>query len=122
MAGTTPAHRGAAQPVQRIVLFAFKPEVGEEQRQRVIAGQAALQGVIPGLLGMTIGPNVSDNRNEYSHAWAMLFDSEQSLAGYMVHPAHRAQIQRAAPYRKHLVAANFLVTAYEPVAHEGAAA
>jgi hypothetical protein len=68
--------------------FRFKPEVTEEQKQRVLHGVRGLQGQIPGLLETSAGFNFSPRSQGYGFGGAMKFADETALAAYTSHPVH----------------------------------
>jgi hypothetical protein len=74
-----------------IHLFAFrwKPEVTDEQKERVIAEIRNLQGKIPGLLETWVGKNISPRGQGYELGGAMKFADKASLDAYGPHPIHQ---------------------------------
>lgn len=79
--------------VKHIILWQLKDELSEEEKKQVKAdikaGLEGLAGQIPGLLDI----KVQIEGLASSNADLMLdssFDSEESLKGYAVHPAHVA--------------------------------
>ena len=77
--------------VKHIILWQLKDELSEEEKKQVKAdikaGLEGLAGQIPGLLDI----KVQIEGLASSNADLMLdssFDSEESLKGYAVHPAH----------------------------------
>ena len=80
--------------VKHIILWKLKSELTEtekaEKAQAIKRGLESLKGQIPGLLDIHVQ---ADGRLASSNADIMLdatLDSEQSLQGYAVHPAHVA--------------------------------
>ena len=74
-----------------IHMFAFrwKPDVSEEQKERVISGILGLQGVIPGLLETSAGRNISPRGQGYELGGVMKFADQAALDSYGGHPAHQ---------------------------------
>lgn len=74
-----------------IHMFAFrwKPNVTDEQKQRVIAEIRKLQGQIPGLVETLIGVNTSPRGQGYELGGVMKFSDKASLDAYSPHPVHQ---------------------------------
>ena len=58
----------------------------------VMSALRALQGVIPGLLTFSGGPNSSQEglSQGFTHAFSMVFESAAARDAYLPHPAHEA--------------------------------
>jgi hypothetical protein len=69
--------------------FRWKPNVTDEQRQRVIASIRSLQGRIPGLEGTWVGANFSPRSHGYELGGVMKFADRAALDAYARHPAHQ---------------------------------
>lgn len=78
--------------IRHIVLLRFRPEVGTDERNAIYHGLAGLKAVVPGLLAMSYGPNVSPEGKDrgFSDGFIMDFVDEAARDAYLVHPAHRA--------------------------------
>ena len=78
--------------IRHIVLLRFRPDVTADQRNVIYADLASLRSVIPGMLGVSYGPNVSTEGKDkgYAEAFAMDFVDEAARDAYLVHPDHKA--------------------------------
>ncbi len=90
--------------VKHVILWTLKDELNEEEKkeraQKIKAGLEGLKGVVPGLVDI----RVETGRLASSNADLMLdslFESEEALKGYSVHPAHVAVANaEVRPYTK----------------------
>jgi len=69
--------------------FRWKPDVTQEQKDRVISEIRGLQGQIPGLLETAVGVNISPRGQGYELGGVMKFADKASLDSYGAHPAHQ---------------------------------
>ena len=69
--------------------FRFKAGVTENQKTRVLAAIANLQGQIPGLLETQVGKNVSPRAAGYELGGIMKFPDEAAFESYNSHPVHQ---------------------------------
>ena len=72
-----------------VFAFRWKPEVNEEQKQRVMIEIRNLQGQIPGLLETRVGKNFSPRGQGYELGGVMKSADRASLDGYGPHPVHQ---------------------------------
>ena len=79
--------------VKHIILWQLKDELSEEEKKQVKAdikaGLEGLAGQIPGLLDIKVQIEGLASSNADLMLYSS-FDSEESLKGYAVHPAHVA--------------------------------
>jgi hypothetical protein len=78
--------------VEHLVLYNLKPEVRTEERQKIIEKYKALKGVVPGLLEVSLGENISVEtqfRHNYSLGMRMVFDTHEHSVDYLEYPAHK---------------------------------
>jgi hypothetical protein len=82
-----------------IHLFAFrwKPEVSEDQKERVVSEIRELQGQIPGLLETWVGRNISPRGQGYDLGGAMKFADQAALDAYGPHPVHQKLVSWLMP-------------------------
>jgi Stress responsive A/B Barrel Domain len=82
-----------------IHMFAFrwKPEVTQEQKQRVITEIRKLQGQIPGLVETLVGTNISPRGQGYELGGVMKFADKLSLDAYGPHPVHQKLVSWLMP-------------------------
>lgn len=78
--------------IRHIVLLRFRPDVTADQRNVIYADLAALKSVIPGLLALSYGSNVSPEGKDrgFSEGFSMDFVDEAARDAYLVHPDHLA--------------------------------
>jgi hypothetical protein len=69
--------------------FRWRPNVTQEQKNRVLAEIRGLQGQIPGLLETAVGANISPRGKGYELGGVMKFADKASLESYGAHPAHQ---------------------------------
>ena len=69
--------------------FRWKPDVTENQKQRVIDEIRALQGQIPGVLEVWVGVNISPRSQGYELGGVMKFADRGTLEAYNTHPVHQ---------------------------------
>ena len=76
--------------IRHIVLCKVSAEADPAEVAAVWEGLAALEGVVPGLLGSHFGADVSPEgiARGYTHGFTMEFEDRAALEGYLVHPAH----------------------------------
>jgi hypothetical protein len=77
--------------------FRWKPEATEELKQRAERDIRAFQGVIPGLLQIHVGANISPRNKGYTYCGVMEFADQAALEAYVVHPAHQALLEWLVP-------------------------
>jgi len=82
-----------------IHMFAFrwKPDVTEEQKERVAAEIRKLQGQIPGLVETFVGVNVSTRGQGYDLGGMMKFTDKLALDAYGPHPVHQKLVSWLMP-------------------------
>ncbi len=77
--------------VKHVILWQLKDELTEEEKSTVKSGiktgLEGLMGVVPGLCEIKVYTEGLDSSNADVMLWSV-FDSEASLKGYAVHPAH----------------------------------
>ena len=84
--------------IRHVVLFTWKPEATQEQKDQVLTELRTLPPLMAGLRAFQAGPDaglVSGNRD---FAVVMDFDDAASYLAFRSHPAHRAVVdERIAP-------------------------
>ncbi len=78
--------------ISHLVLLKCRPDAPAQQLGEMFQALAQLVEQIPGLQSYTGGSNNSPEgiNRDYSHAFYMRFDSEESRDNYLFHPAHEA--------------------------------
>jgi Stress responsive A/B Barrel Domain len=70
--------------------FRWKPEATEADKARAAQDILSFRNTIPGLIEVTVGPNLSERAQGYSFAGCMQFTSRAAFYAYVPHPAHTA--------------------------------
>lgn len=76
--------------VKHIAFFKFKPTCTPEDIADVWRIVEDLPRQIPGILGLTWGPNISTEGLDqgFTHSFVMIFESVAARDVYLPHPAH----------------------------------
>lgn len=77
--------------------FRWKPSANPADQQRAAREIVAFRGVIPGLLEVHVGPNLSPRGQGYTFAGLMTFADRAACDAYSTHPAHLALLQWLVP-------------------------
>lgn len=77
--------------IEHLVLFKYESKIDKEIKEQIIKKFNGLLGVIPGLLEVSIGENITEETN-FAHGvnigLRMLFQSHDDLRAYLLHPVH----------------------------------
>jgi hypothetical protein len=93
--------------IKHVVAFRLK-EVSAEQEDAMLAAFRALEGQIPELHAFTIGRNVSDRDQTYTHCLVAEMDDMDAVGRYLVHPAHKAAVDdHLAPIMEHRIVVDY---------------
>jgi hypothetical protein len=80
--------------IKHIVFFRFKDQAHGNTKavnaQLFKEKLEALRGIVPGLLRLEVGIDVSQSAMSADVAIYSEFDSRESLEAYIIHPAHQA--------------------------------
>ena len=76
--------------IRHIVFFRWKDSFTQDIRERWVAGLAAMDGQIPGMLRLVHGPDVMGTERSWDHVIIADFTTREALAGYNAHPLHEA--------------------------------
>ena len=77
--------------------FQWKPAATDADKTRARKEILAFHGVIPGLVAVNVGPNVSPRGKGYEFVGLMTFASKDSADAYSGHPAHLALLEWLVP-------------------------
>jgi hypothetical protein len=80
-----------------VFAFRWKPEVTEQQKEKVAADIRKLQGQIPGLLETYVGKNFSSKGQGYEFGGVMKFSDRAALEAYGPHPVHQKLLEWLVP-------------------------
>ena len=70
--------------------FRWKGNASEADKVRAAGEIKAFQGVVPGLIEVFVGENVSPRGQGYAFAGVMKFADRPACDAYAIHPAHLA--------------------------------
>ena len=77
--------------------FRWRPEVSEEQKDRVVSEIKKLQGHITGLVATYVGKNISPKGQGYELGGVMQFSDRAALDAYGPHPVHQKLVSWLMP-------------------------
>ncbi|HWG20929.1 MAG TPA: Dabb family protein [Terracidiphilus sp.] len=77
--------------------FRWKPAATEADKARARKEILAFYNVIPGLVGINVGPNLSPRGQGYEFVGLMTFSSKEYADAYSTHPAHLALLEWLVP-------------------------
>ena len=82
--------------IHHCVFCKMSEDADPEERDAVIAGLAALQSVIDGMMSFDAGPNrdFEGLSGGFSHGFVAVFRDRKSLATYDAHPMHKSYGRR----------------------------
>ncbi len=80
--------------IRHNVLFRWKPEATDEQKQRVATELAKLPSIVPSLRAFASGPDAGLAQNSFDFAVSADFDDEAGFFAYRDDPAHREVVER----------------------------
>jgi hypothetical protein len=85
--------------VKHIAFFKFKPGCTPGEIAEVWRIIEELPRQIPGILGLTWGPNISTEGlgQGFTHSFVMVFESVAARDVYLPHPAHQEAARRVVP-------------------------
>jgi stress responsive alpha/beta barrel protein len=79
---------------RHVVLFRWKPEADQEQKQAVAEELRKLPSEISELRGYHVGPDAGMRAGNYDFAVVADFDDPGGYIAYRDHPAHRAVVDK----------------------------
>ncbi|HEY3707384.1 MAG TPA: Dabb family protein [Terracidiphilus sp.] len=77
--------------------FRWRPAATEEDKARTRKDILAFRNVIPGLVAVNVGRNLSERAQGYEFCGLMTFTSKEAFDGYFSHPAHLALLEWLVP-------------------------
>ena len=77
--------------------FRWKPEATDADKARAARDILAFRGTIPGLVEVSVGPNVSPRGKGYTFAGLMKFTDKAACDAYSTHPTHLALLKWLVP-------------------------
>ena len=77
--------------------FRWKPEATEENKARARKDILGFRSIIPGLVAVNVGRNLSPRAQGYEFCGLMTFTSKDAFDAYCPHPAHVALLDWLKP-------------------------
>ena len=90
-----------------IVVWKYKPEVGEGQRREHVARLRGLKGVIPELQSLSVGADILGLPRSYHTGLIAVFRDRAGLDVYTVHPEHAAVADLGRQISEHVASVDF---------------
>lgn len=81
---------------EHMVYFKFNDSLTSEKEQELLGKLKAFKGVIPGIVELTAGINVTDEKERargYTMGLRVTFESKEALDNYGPHPVHQDFVQ-----------------------------
>jgi hypothetical protein len=80
--------------IRHTVVFTWKPEATEEEKERVASEVAKLPSIVPSVRAFASGPDAGLNQGNFDFAVTADFDDEDGYVAYRDDPGHREVVQR----------------------------
>lgn len=94
--------------LEHLVLFKFKPDVGDAHIDRVAAALMALKANVPSIIDITAGRNFSERAQGFQLGLVVRLKDKAGLASYMAHPNHQAVVvDLVRPFTDNIVAVDY---------------
>ena len=90
-----------------IVVWKYKPEVGEEQRREHVERLRRLDGLIPEIRSFAVGRDVLKLPRSYHTGLVATFRDRAGLEAYDAHPEHQAVAQLGRTISEHVASVDF---------------
>ena len=90
-----------------IVVWKYKPEVGEEERREHVELLRRLPGVIPEVQSFAVGADVLGLPRSYHTGLVATFKDRAGLDAYTVHPEHAAAVEFGRGISEHIASVDF---------------
>ncbi|HEX8499107.1 MAG TPA: Dabb family protein [Pyrinomonadaceae bacterium] len=90
-----------------IVVWKYKPEVGEEERRGHVARLRALDGLVPEIQSFAVGADVLGLPRSYHTGLVATFRDRAALAAYDAHPEHQAVARLGRTISEHVASVDF---------------
>ncbi len=90
-----------------IVIWKYKPEVGEEQRREHVERLRRLRELIPEIQSFAVGRDVLKLPRSYHTGLVATFRDRAGLEAYDAHPEHQAVAQLGRGISEHVASVDF---------------
>ncbi|HEY2860319.1 MAG TPA: Dabb family protein [Terracidiphilus sp.] len=77
--------------------FRWQPAATDADKARASNEILAFHGIVPGLIAVNVGPNVSPRGQGYEFVGLMTFTSKEAADAYTIHPAHLCLLEWLVP-------------------------
>ncbi len=92
-----------------LVWFRWSPAATAEQIDGAMKALVALQGVVPGVLEISVGKNITERSKGYTHGLLVKLVDAAALPVYADHPAHLAVVkEHIAAIKEDVVALDYM--------------
>ena len=91
-----------------IVIWKYRPEVGDEERREHVARLRALAEIIPELLSFAVGFDVLRLPRSYHTGLVATFRDRAGLEAYTAHPEHVAAADFGRGISEHVASVDFV--------------
>jgi hypothetical protein len=93
--------------ITHVVLFKFKPETTEAQRQQLTEGLGGLPQLIEEIREFRFGADVIHSERSYDLGLVSSFDDLDALQRYQVHPEHQKVVAHVKAIASGVVSVDF---------------
>lgn len=94
--------------IEHLVLFKFKPEVGDDHITKVADALRALKTSVPGIIELTVGKNFSDRGQGHQLGLYVRFPDKGALSTYATHPKHVEVVTGLVrPYTENIIVSDY---------------
>ncbi|MDR7330688.1 Dabb family protein [Corynebacterium guangdongense] len=76
--------------IRHVLMFRWKDSFTEDIEKKWVAGLENMAGNIPGMLGLSHGPDVLHTDKSWDHVLIVDFESAEDIQTYNTHPLHEA--------------------------------
>lgn len=97
---TEAAEKKKSNRLRHVVCFAYKEGTSKADINKINKAFRALKSKIDGITAFEMGENNSpeDHADGFTHCYLVTFDSEESRAKYLPHPAHQEFVALLKPH------------------------
>lgn len=97
--------------ILHVVLFRFVESASPLQVEDARRALTALRGAVPGVVGVTFGPNLAPSAADWPHVLVVALEDFVSVERYLAHPLH---VDAVAKYVKPILGARLAADAEAP--------
>jgi hypothetical protein len=97
--------------ILHVVLFRFRESASAVEVEDARRALLAMRGVVPGVRGVTFGPNLAASAAEWPHVLIVSLEDFVSVERYLSHPVH---VDTVAKYVRPILEARLAVDAEAP--------